>query len=584
VTPPNGKDGKTEEEQRAEVEGIRARFEEAMRAARSPSPPACPPDVLADLRAGAAAEQEMVKARIRGRFDGPLPPGLLRPLRPGECIELPPDPPRVHRPLFADVDFKTGPVPPLEHPGELVIGLGRADETGRSEVVVMFSDANGAYVIDRGQVPLGLGREVVLKAKLPERPVPPFRTFAGLVSLVDPPDPEKLAAKARALGINPEKPESALWLALDAAEEAQKRERAAREAQAKAVRSRDQVGTKLGDARLLLRQTQALLDGARRDGREAAKTKWLRDEVGLAWLRAQAADIDGDLPVAELEPAQLRGVIGVELLRLRRELSEARAEVEAGNARAGELVAERAALRRELEHVATREGLLVADVAEAHRLLEEAGMESKVTMTDAVAALLAERQGLRQLFEVALARDSASAMGPNGECCPTMRAQLAQACPEHGKDCPEHVLGQLADGRIGLRVHDGGSSVILIHRCPWCGATLRSISIGKIDMSHPLAGSDPDPAMRSLERLPAPPKSGFTPEQERSIGSFVSRVTVAPIRLTGKWQVYLDGYPALTGALIVDAATEESAKNLGRIVLARQERPDLWPTAPRGEG
>lgn len=86
-----------------------------------------------------------------------------------------------------------------------------------------------------------------------------------------------------------------------------------------------------------LQTALALFDGA------------LDARATLDWLRYQAASIDADLPVAELDEAQLRGVVGVELLRLRRELSEARAEAEAERVRAGQLVAERAAMRVELD-------------------------------------------------------------------------------------------------------------------------------------------------------------------------------------------------------------------------------------------
>lgn len=520
----------------------------------------------------AAASDEACKARVRGYFSGPLPSGLLRPLRPGEGIELPPDPRRVHRPLFADVDFKTGPVPPLEHPGEMVIGLGPADETGRSEVVVMFSDANGSYVIDRGQVPLGLlglGREVVLKAKLPERPLPAIRTFAGLVSLVDPPDPEKLAAKARAQGINPEKLESALWLALDRSEEAEKRARAAEDARQKAVRSRDQTGTKLGQARIELAQVKALLFGAQREARENGNsltlllawgvreieargvpvnpeddghTRWMLEQKGqialaefraerataqrtadalelfrawgrraaglpadaedadirtalakmlresrraaeentalhevgqrnladeLEWLRNQAADIDPDLPLAELEPAQLRGVIGVELLRLRRELAEARSEVETGNARAGELVAERAALRREL-------GVSHKD----RERLQRAKVEAK-----AAADMRADGE-------------------PNPE--PPILARMDWAAEQLVDSDPiGRVLREGAASFRATLAHLGQARRELDLGVLPIAAEAARISILKLDMGQALSGSDPDAAMLSFEAVRA---------------------------------------------------------------------------------
>ena len=54
-------------------------------------------------------------------------------------------------------------------------------------------------------------------------------------------------------------------------------------------------------------------------------------------------------------------------------------------------------------------------------------------------------------------------------CCEMMRAQLAAACPQCAPgQCADEVVRVLADGTVGLPVHDGGMSVVAVHYCPWC--------------------------------------------------------------------------------------------------------------------
>ena len=58
-------------------------------------------------------------------------------------------------------------------------------------------------------------------------------------------------------------------------------------------------------------------------------------------------------------------------------------------------------------------------------------------------------------------------------CCDRMRYDLEQVCDIHGDrpDCPDALIGQ-TNGGFGLLAHDGGSSVIAIAYCPWCGTRL----------------------------------------------------------------------------------------------------------------
>jgi hypothetical protein len=60
-------------------------------------------------------------------------------------------------------------------------------------------------------------------------------------------------------------------------------------------------------------------------------------------------------------------------------------------------------------------------------------------------------------------------------CCDEMRAQLNWACADHAaaSECPDALVGRFGHARtFGLFIHDGGSSFLEIHFCPWCGAQL----------------------------------------------------------------------------------------------------------------
>ena len=60
-------------------------------------------------------------------------------------------------------------------------------------------------------------------------------------------------------------------------------------------------------------------------------------------------------------------------------------------------------------------------------------------------------------------------------CCDEMRTQVEQKCDVHPDpfNCPDNLVYYSARfNEYGLIVHDGGSSVIRIRFCPWCGARL----------------------------------------------------------------------------------------------------------------
>lgn len=58
-------------------------------------------------------------------------------------------------------------------------------------------------------------------------------------------------------------------------------------------------------------------------------------------------------------------------------------------------------------------------------------------------------------------------------CCERMSDDLALRCEVHADrfDCPDAFIARVAGG-YGLIVHDGGTSVVQIDFCPWCGSKL----------------------------------------------------------------------------------------------------------------
>jgi hypothetical protein len=56
-----------------------------------------------------------------------------------------------------------------------------------------------------------------------------------------------------------------------------------------------------------------------------------------------------------------------------------------------------------------------------------------------------------------------------------MRREVERVCEQHANrfDCPDcvmHFRPTLRD--YGLLIHDGGTSVLIIRYCPWCGTKL----------------------------------------------------------------------------------------------------------------
>lgn len=60
-------------------------------------------------------------------------------------------------------------------------------------------------------------------------------------------------------------------------------------------------------------------------------------------------------------------------------------------------------------------------------------------------------------------------------CCKNMREQLDYKCNRHKTpfNCPDNLVFFQKNNEYSLIVHDGGSSVLKINYCPWCGAKLK---------------------------------------------------------------------------------------------------------------
>lgn len=78
-------------------------------------------------------------------------------------------------------------------------------------------------------------------------------------------------------------------------------------------------------------------------------------------------------------------------------------------------------------------------------------------------------------FEVECATDAIEKW-ENKHCCKEMNRNIEQSCDVHSNpfDCPDCLVSYSSKThKYGLIVHDGGSSVIKIQFCPWCGKKLK---------------------------------------------------------------------------------------------------------------
>ncbi|MFB9863028.1 DUF6980 family protein [Rufibacter immobilis] len=60
-------------------------------------------------------------------------------------------------------------------------------------------------------------------------------------------------------------------------------------------------------------------------------------------------------------------------------------------------------------------------------------------------------------------------------CCPEMAYRIHESLDDEGEidhDNLDAVIHKWSNGTYGIPIHDGGTSVITINFCPWCGTNL----------------------------------------------------------------------------------------------------------------
>lgn len=81
----------------------------------------------------------------------------------------------------------------------------------------------------------------------------------------------------------------------------------------------------------------------------------------------------------------------------------------------------------------------------------------------------------RRLMWLPLEADWSNPQAGDRLCCEEMRLGLTFSCDQHDSpfDCADALLiyNRVFD-EVGLIIHDGGISYLLITHCPWCGGKL----------------------------------------------------------------------------------------------------------------
>lgn len=60
-------------------------------------------------------------------------------------------------------------------------------------------------------------------------------------------------------------------------------------------------------------------------------------------------------------------------------------------------------------------------------------------------------------------------------CCMMMADKVYQSQDDGGEikyDDPDVIINKWDEGLFGIPIHDGGTSMVLINYCPWCGTKL----------------------------------------------------------------------------------------------------------------
>lgn len=90
-------------------------------------------------------------------------------------------------------------------------------------------------------------------------------------------------------------------------------------------------------------------------------------------------------------------------------------------------------------------------------------------------------------------------------CCETMTSQINWCCEQHSNkyECPDALISYIEKyDEYVLIIHDGGSSLLTITYCPWCG--------------HKLPASKRDLWFSSIEKLGLEPDSKNIPSKFNS--------------------------------------------------------------------
>ena len=62
-------------------------------------------------------------------------------------------------------------------------------------------------------------------------------------------------------------------------------------------------------------------------------------------------------------------------------------------------------------------------------------------------------------------------------CCVTMAHHIYDSIDDDGEikyDDHDIIINKWKDGTFGIPIHDGGSSIVKINFCPWCGENLKN--------------------------------------------------------------------------------------------------------------
>src|SRR4051812_6788149 len=90
-------------------------------------------------------------------------------------------------------------------------------------------------------------------------------------------------------------------------------------------------------------------------------------------------------------------------------------------------------------------------------------------------------------------------------CCEMMQMQVEQTCEEHPNlfDCPDHLICfSERSKQYGIIVHDRGTSFVIIHFCPWCGARLSAGKESRICLLTTALRPHTPPCMTRSRRRP----------------------------------------------------------------------------------